>query len=194
MEIQSLIMTSRVIKYLSGLLFLANVIFSCSPQKESTFEEKVRHSVEEFFFKELDDPTTYEFVEIDKVDTVTYKEAVEMGIKIFSIYLKNKEKRIADAKELEKTAKAILKYRPNDRDAKAAIEDVKQTLNQIESYQSKVDSLSSLLNSSEKERIEFIELFFKFRANNSQGIKNLYHYYVKLNEDLTVRSVSKQEK
>lgn len=187
-------MTSRVIKYLSGLLFLANVIFSCSPQKESTFEEKVRHSVEEFFFKELDDPTTYEFVEIDKVDTVTYKEAVEMGIKIFSIYLKNKEKRIADAKELEKTAKAILKYRPNDRDAKAAIEDVKQTLNQIESYQSKVDSLSSLLNSSEKERIEFIELFFKFRANNSQGIKNLYHYYVKLNEDLTVRSVSKQEK
>ncbi len=184
---------SKHSKAVVGFAFLL-LLNSCSQESKLTFEEKVDNSMREYFAKKIDDPKSFEFVEITDVDTITFKEHLEREILINSIPLENKEESLKQEDRLENLYHQILQYKPNDAVSKEGLENVNIRRLNIKKYQLRVDSLTALLNSPNKDNIEFIELYYNFRMNNSSGIKNLYRYYVKLNDDLTVKSVSEEKK
>jgi hypothetical protein len=54
----------------------------------------------------------------------------------------------------------------------------------------KADSLTATLSSPHINDMKYLQLYYTFKANNHQGQKVLFRYYVKLNKDLSVQTAS----
>ncbi len=167
------------------------VVFSC--KEEITFEQRIQAVMDEHFLKNVHDASGYEFVSIEEIDTQTMQEFREEEIELLMYQMTPPHDIRESYDKLEKTLKELLRYIPNDYDSKRKLEEIAERRQELAESKSDADSMRLLLSGSDKDSINAIRFFYKFRAPNQEGVKTLHKYWCRLNEDLTIKSTSKQE-
>lgn len=146
-------------KIFTLLLFTAVTFTSCS--KSPTRDQIVRQQVEEHLKAALNDPESYEFVEIVLWDSVLYKDNISFSKEMLN-----------DRIETEERMKKIYNEDEDKIKADANIEKGKRAIAVIDSVEA---SLGDTVNN-----VASYTYVFRFRANNAMGAKMLNEYTVQI--------------
>lgn len=157
----------KIKNVLTVLLFLI-LLISCT-KKEPTRDEIVKNNVEQYLMDKLDDPDSYEFVEISLRDSTLYKENIVMEIDNWKSSLQFDK----DQLERQERYKEELPYLFNEED----YENYKAKVKKDELIIKKIDSLKEALGARVND-VAAYSFFFKFRANNKLGAKTLHAFVV----------------
>jgi peptidoglycan hydrolase CwlO-like protein len=168
------------------LLILILFIFSCS--KEISPEEKIKQALEEYLFKTINDPSSYEFVEIGKIDTISkiehYKWIYNFNMKMYKSIEERNEEYINGYKKL------LAKYKKQSEKYTNEIKEIKKEIDSLEKLEfgvEEMDQHNKLIASTKENEIHQLKTTYKFRANNKMGGKILYEYNVILSDSLIVK-------
>ena len=146
------------------LLFLA----SCS--KDAPNKDKiVKDNFEEHLKPKLNDPDSYEFIEINLIDSVSYEDNIQSLKKSINQDL-NYDKKSLKKQKGYKEDKPFL-YNEDD------VAELKNKIDKNKILLSKIDSISSDLGS-KKNEIASYTYIFKFRGNNAMGAKVINQYAI----------------
>lgn len=142
------------------LTLLVSFLFSCG--NENNREDRVKQNVEELIKKSMDDPKSYEFVSIEVIDSVTYKDNIDYRKEHFVKSLNMNRDNIDFYTEIGK----------NEEIEKYQLEMKKDSLiiDEINSIEQKLGD--------EVNKIASYTYQFKCRGNNKFGAKILVSYYV----------------
>lgn len=176
------------------LYFAVLIVFCFSCQSKRSTLDTIKINVENYFKPTLPNADSYEFVDIANLDTITQKEFIERVIGMLNMNLMNVNSRLKTLDHAESEVNKTLSSKPNDADALLNKRDIQLSRSQILRQQQELDSLNAIVASADDKAIKFIQLNFTFRADNPKGEKIQHRYYIKLNGDLTVQSVSEVKK
>lgn len=168
------------------LLLLILFIFSCG--KEISPEEQIKQVLEEYLFKTINDPSSYEFVEIGRIDTIS---KVEHYIWWYNFNVKM-HKSIQETNEgyIDGYKKLLVKYKKQSSKYTDEIKEINKEIDSLENQEFGKDEIrryNELIQSTGKGEIHQLNTTFKFRANNEMGGKILIEYKVSLTDSLTVK-------
>lgn len=170
------------------LLLLILLLFILSCGKELSPKEKVKQVLEEYLFEIINDPSSYEFVEIGKIDTISkiehYKWLYNFNIKM--------DKRIEERNEeyIEGYKKLLAKYKKQSSKYIDEIKEINKEIDSLEKLEFVVEEMerhNELLASTKGDEIHQLKTTYKFRANNKMGGKILFEYNVTLSDSLIVK-------
>jgi len=147
---------------LIAILFIT--LISCK-EKTPTRDEIVKNNVEKYLKDKMDDPKSYEFVELRLVDSILYKDNV-------------KYRKDGFQKDL-KYEKGNLEYQEKNKDEKMVIE-LKTKIERIENILTKIDSLEYNLGQKLNDVASYT-YNFRCRGNNKLGAKILTEYILQTN-------------
>ncbi len=175
-------------------LFWLIVIFfiSCKPEKNTMVT--IQQILETYFKPTIPDASSYEFVEITNLDTITEREYRERVMEMLSMNLLNADDRLKSLDQAEAEMQKALSSNQKDPTAQQNIYQIAESRRQIEQQQRELDSISAIPPSSNDNIIKFIQLHFAFKSANPGEEKTIHRYYIKLNEDLSVQSASELRK
>lgn len=165
-------MKNKTRKITIGLfVFIAIGLVTCS-KKQLTQYEIVKKNAEEYVKEKMNDPSSYEFVKLELVDSVTFNDNMEYHKEYFS---RNLEYDRRSLETLERY-KIELPSMYNEKE----VEDLKAKIEKNERILSKIDSLAYLLGERMNE-VASNTYIFSFRGNNAFGAKILNEYVVQTN-------------
>ncbi len=141
---------------------------SCS-EKQPTQDDIVKNNAETYVKQKMNDPSSYEFVKLELMDSVTFSDNIEYRKDYFS---RNME---YDRSSLERQEgyKTELPSMYDEKD----VEELKAKIEKNERILSKIDSLATLLGD-RKNEVASYTYTFSFRGNNALGAKILNEYVV----------------
>jgi PBP1b-binding outer membrane lipoprotein LpoB len=182
-------------KNLITIIALVSLLFtSCT--KEPSTEEKVKMTIEAELMKTLNDPKSYEFVEMNKLDTTYVKN-------YYSKLIKDTEKLesetlISNSVRNKKSLELISEYKKYG--AKKYASDIAKLENSIKEN---ADFLKKIEDTKAKYQNKFdnakdtdildISTVFTCRANNKMGAKILANYIVRLTDSLTLKEIKQAD-
>lgn len=154
-----------------ALVFFALIaigLTSCS-EKQPTQDDIVKNNAETYVKEKMNDPSSYEFVKLELMDSVTFSDNIEYRKDYFS---RNME---YDRSSLERQEgyKTELPSMYDEKD----VEELKTKIEKNERIISKIDSLATLLGDRKNEVASYTYIF-SFRGNNALGAKILNEYVV----------------
>lgn len=164
------------------ILAIALLIIGCSyaPNQESL----IKKALKENFVPEMDDPSSYEFVGIESIDTFFNKEyrkniieGNQKYIEMYSGFLSSDE----DLLEMYQSGPTRSYFKE---EAAGKIKEISEQKAEIASYQMKVDSATALLHNADSNGIVNITAYVKIRGNNKMGAKVLSRYWVSFDENM----------
>lgn len=160
------------------ILVLTIGLTSCSFE-EPTQDEIVKRNLESYLKATLNNPESYEFVELELRDSVIYSDNIEYRKKHFQRDLKyNKDK--------VKMPSILI--------TKEEVNHIKQKIIGIKKILLGIDSLEKELGS-KKNDVASYTYIFSFRATNALGAKVLNKYIVQTNPkpDLNIKNMTNKQ-
>ncbi|MEP6795883.1 MAG: hypothetical protein ABJB16_16265 [Saprospiraceae bacterium] len=174
-------------KYLF-LLMIVTVLINCKSANHQT--GKMQSNIEAYLKAHGQAGDDYKFIGITEIDTVTEKDFLERQMESLSLQLTNKDKRLRKMDSLEMVFKKGLEQHPNDQVLQQNLQDITRGKTTIYVMQHKLDSLTATAKPEQAQSIKFIGLDFSFSSKGGNGATVPHHYYVKLDEQMNVLSVS----
>lgn len=141
----------------------------CCTNKQPTKDEIVKNYVEAYVKKRMNDPSSYEFVKLELIDSIVFSDNIAYRRDYFSRNIEN------DKSSLENQERYKTEI-PSIYDEKK-VEDLRAKIEKNERIISKIDSLASLLGD-RKNAVASYTYIFRFRGNNALGVKVLNEYVV----------------
>lgn len=147
-------------------MILALVLISCESNKEPKQEAIVKQNVEDYLKPKMNDPASYEFVDLRLSDSVLYIDNIKFRREFFQQVIKSTED--------------VFKVNGKKVDIAAMYnEDVARTIeneiNKINVILIKIDSLETLLGEN-KNNIASYTYRFSFKGTNKHGTKVMNEY------------------
>jgi len=162
-------MKNRTTRITIGLFaFIAIGLTDCS-EKQPTQDEIVKKNAEEYVKEKMNDPSSYEFVKLELIDSITFSDNIEYRKNYFSRKIEY------DRSSLERQERYKTEI-PSMYDEKE-VEDLKAKIEKNERVLFKIDSLATLLGDRKSEVASYTYIF-SFRGNNALGAKILNEYFV----------------
>ncbi len=162
-------MKKKTTKMVIGLFaFIALGLTSCS-EKLPTQDDIVKKNAEEYVKEKMNDPSSYEFVKLELIDSVLFSDNIEYRKDYFS---RNME---YDRSSLERQESYKTEF-PSMYDEKD-VDDLKAKIEKNERILAKIDSLANQLGERKNEVASYTYIF-SFRGNNALGAKILNEYVV----------------
>lgn len=177
----------------AALALAAFLMVSCEAKK--TPEEIAKENISAYIKKDMNDPDSFEFVEMTDFDTLTTQGHYDIEINIKKILLSKKDRLLQTDKENVELAKENLELSKSlesadislyEQDFNEANEDYEKNKKMFEGYEKDIDSLLALKENTSPSKIEYIRTSAKIRGNNSFGAKILTTYRIRLDEDMNV--------
>jgi PBP1b-binding outer membrane lipoprotein LpoB len=164
------------------LIFISIALLS-SCAKEPTFTERVKSTIEEYALKNLDDPKSYEFIELTLLDSITIGDNIEYRKEYFkpTDYAYNMLERM----ESEVNAKYSL-YSKED------VEKAQKDIYRKETIITAIDSLAQTLADS-LNNVQAYTYLFKFRSNNKLGALTKTDVYVQITPKLEILTITEDK-
>lgn len=157
-----------MIKTSLGILLILIGIISCA-EKQATQDEIVRKNAEEYLQPKLNDPSSYEFVKIELLDSVLYSDNVNYRREKFQKEFE-KDKENLERQERYKTETSSMYSEEEVTELNEKIKKNEKILYEINSLETKLgDGKSSVAS---------YTYVFNFRGNNALGAKVLNEYIV----------------
>lgn len=154
-------MKNTITKIAIGLFALVIIeLISCTG-KQPTQDEIVMKNAEEYVKSKMNDPESYEFVKIELIDSVLFKDNIQLQRGYFSQDI-DKDRRLLEIKE---------RYKTDEQE----VQDLKAEIEKNEKILFKIDSLESELGD-RKNEVASYDYIFSFRGNNALGAKILNEY------------------
>ena len=132
-------------------------------------EDLVRNNAEIFLKERMHDPSSYEFVKIEIIDSVTIDDNIQYRKRYFSRQMEQ-DQRFLETEEGYKTELLPLYDENHVAELNAKIERSQQIL-------SKIDSLATVLEDRKSEVVSYTYIFTA-RANNRFGARNIEQYFL----------------
>ena len=165
------------------LLVFAAIALLASCTKELTFTEKVKQTIEDYALKNLDDPKSYEFIELTLLDSITIKDNIEYRKDYFKpsdFYYERLERMKSDA-----NANYVIYSKEYVEEAQKEIDDKEKIVAAIDSLaQTLVDSLNN---------VQAYTYLFKFRSNNKLGALTKTDVYVQITPKLEIITLTEDK-
>jgi hypothetical protein len=162
-------MKNKTTRITLGLFaFIAIGLTSCS-EKQPTQVDIVKKNAETYVKEKMNDPSSYEFVKLELMDSITFNENIEYRKDYFSGNMDYDQSSL----ERQEGYKTEIPSMYNEKD----IEELKAKIEKNERILSKIDSLATLLGDRKNEVASYTYIF-SFRGNNALGAKILNEYVV----------------
>lgn len=165
------------------LLVFAAIALLVSCTKELTFTEKVKQTIEDYALKNLDDPKSYEFIELTLLDSITIKDNIDYRKDYFKpsdFYYERLERMKSDA-----NANYVIYSKEYVEEAQKEIDDKEKIVAAIDSLaQTLVDSLNN---------VQAYTYLFKFRSNNKLGALTKTDVYVQITPKLEIITLTEDK-
>ena len=171
-------------------LFLIMFVLSCS--KKPTSDEIARRNIEEYLLPSLNDPESYEFVNMSPLDTIFVIESAKNSLTEYEKMLKEMKDYPDRIKKQEDFADKFDKHKGYEKDAAEARANAKKFRELYAEVEGKIAEKKSEITATKPDEISEINTKFKFRATNKMGGKILASYYVALTDSLTVKYMDKE--
>lgn len=133
---------------------------------EKSHDEIVKQNAEEYLLPLLNDPESYEFVDLKLIDSVLYKDNIDYE-------KKRTQFELLDWEHVIVVAEVIFSYKNDSSDIIKGMMEIEK--NKI--ILSKIDSLETALGD-KKNEVASYTYTFSFRGNNKLGAKILNQYIV----------------
>jgi len=159
------------LKKLLYLLLLTPIVYltSCS-EKVPTQDDIVKANAEEYLKPKLNDPKSYEFAEMELIDSVLYSDNIEWRANYFGKRLKS-DKEDLERKEGYKTGSLSFLYKQEE------VDEINIEIAKNEKILNAIDSIKTSLGSTINEVASYTYIF-SFRSNNALGGKVLNEYII----------------
>ncbi len=162
-------MKNKTTRITLGLFaFIAIGLTSCA-KKQPTQDDILKKNAETYVKEKMNDPSSYEFVKLELMDSITFNENIEYRKNYFSGNMEY-DQSLLERQEGHKTEIPSI-YNEKD------IEELKAKIEKNERILSKIDSLTTLLGDRKNEVASYTYIF-SFRGNNALGAKILNEYVV----------------
>jgi hypothetical protein len=148
--------------------FIAIGLTSCA-EKQPTQDDIVKKNAETYVKEKMNDPSSYEFVKLELMDSITFNENIEYRKDYFSRNMEYDQSSL-ERQEGYKTEIPSM-YNEND------VEELKAKIEKNERVLNKIDSLATILGDRKNEVASYTYIF-SFRGNNALGAKILNEYVV----------------
>jgi hypothetical protein len=160
-------MKNKVKRIFIGVFASISIAFtSCSPL---TQDEIVKKNAEEYFKSKMNDAQSYEFVKLELIDSLLYRDNIE--------YHKESEQESYKKFKGNIESQEFFKEKyPKLYDEEEYLE-LKKNIEDIQLKLSKIDSIETQLGDKKNEAVSYTYIF-SFRGNNAFGAKVLNEYYV----------------
>jgi len=178
--------------YIIGSAFFLLLTFSLTycTVKKPTQGEIVIKNAEQFLKSRMDDPDSYEFVELKLYDSVLYIDNTEYQKEYFQRDIDFNKQRIESSKQLIESNKQVLESFKNlnvettsiEKQISEEYEQIKEKENEIakdEKIITSIDSIKTVLGVRLNDVASFTYIF-RFRANNKVGAKILNEYILQI--------------
>lgn len=177
-----------------SILIVVAVLSFISCEKKQSQEEIIRENISTYIKKDMNDPESFEFVDMEPLDTVTKEVFYDREIGLIKIttdgkddMLKRLERNLKTSQELASYGDEYNKYVD---DSQRALDEKKLEYLHLEKQ---IDSLNKLKETVSEKDIEFFTTTVRVRGNNSFGAKILTSYLVRLDPGLNVTYVKQRD-
>ena len=162
-------MKNKTTRIALGLFALIVIGLTSCAEKQPTQDDIVKNNAEAYVKEKMNDPTSYEFVKLELMDSVTFSDNIEYRKDYFSRNMEYDQSSL-ERQEGYKTELPSM-YDEND------VEELKAKVEKNQRILSKIDSLATLLGERKNEVASYTYIF-SFRGNNALGAKVLNEYVV----------------
>lgn len=149
-------------------VFISLGLKSCS-EKQPTQDDVVKKNVEEYIKEKMNDPSSYEFVKLELMDSITFNDNIEYRKNYFNRSMES-DQSLLERQERYKTEM------PSMYDEKDA-EELKVKIEKNQRVITKIDSIANQLGERKNEVASYTYIF-SFRGYNALGAKILNEYVV----------------
>lgn len=157
----------RIIQLLT--ILFAITIYSCGGNKVPSQDEIVKINIEEFLKQRMDDPGSYEFVDLDLVDSVLYIDNINRKLKDYDSSIKREQDRLDTQLGYKKDYPFLYKEKE--------VNKLKASIDRENKYKIKVDSIKNVMGN-DVDNVASYTYIFSMRGNNKMGAKVLVEYIV----------------
>lgn len=172
------------------LLIILGIISFTSCSREPSVDEKVKMEIESELVKNLHDPESYEFVEMEKIDTIFKKKYYKSMLDHYQKLMNSSQDTPERVKKFDELAKKFRQYgREYEPDAIDAEKEAKKLQKNYDEVKDKFYEIENLYSNSREDEILELTTTFKCRAKNKVGAKILTKYNVSLTDSLTVKHI-----
>lgn len=173
------------------IILSIGILFSCQSEDH---EKTIRDNVSQAIKKNMNDPDSFEFVDMGQLDTITMEIVYDRELAILKIRTSNKDDLLERMERNVETSRELASYGEEFQhyvhEAETQLSD---KILEYEKFEREIDSLEDLKKSASKNDINHFVTTVRIRGNNSFGAKILNRYNVILDTDLNVMDISKEE-
>ena len=162
-------MKNKTIIMALGIFALITIGLTSCSEKQLTKDDIVKNNSETYVKEKMNDPSSYEFVKLELIDSVIFSDNIEHREDYFTRKIEY------DRSSLERQEGYKVEL-PSMYDEKN-VEELKAKIEKNERILSKIDSLATLLGDRKNEVASYTYIF-SFRGNNALGAKILNEYVV----------------
>lgn len=141
---------------------------SCS-EKQLSQDEIVKKNAEEYVKEKMNDPSSYEFVKLELLDSITFNDNIDYRKDYFNRDMEYDRSSL----EMQESYKTEIPSMYNEKD----VEELNAKIAKNERILSKIDSLATLLGARKNEVASYTYVY-SFRGNNALGAKILNEYII----------------
>lgn len=174
----------KLIQLLSVILIALSFMYCAKSEKDI-----VRKNVESVVINKLNDPKSYEFVEIQLIDSFSNRDAIDYRIEQAESWLDYKKSRIDDLEKYKNDKGLSSLFKQDEYD---------KYLNEYSQDKAKIDELKELKKNKNDilDNIVSYTYSYSFRGNNALGAKILNTYYIQTDasEQRNIINIAENEK
>lgn len=152
-----------------AIKLLIVIIFSSC---QYTQQEIVKQNVEEYVKLRMDDPDSYEFVELTFKDSVLISDNIKYRRNDFKRYIEYKKDQILILERYKADSSSLYSEEEANKIKKEGIKEINNTIKRSKLILTKIDSLEALLGTSVN-NVASYTYSFSYRGNNKLGEKVL---------------------
>lgn len=156
-------------KPLTLLLLSVFVLSSCS--KQPSMDDIVKQNVEAYLKPNLNDPESYEFLELKLIDSVLFKNNIQYRKKMFQDQVIDDEKE--NIRQMNYKDDAVFASMYDEE----RVNKNKNKINRNKTILAKIDSIERQMGDQVNEVASYTYKF-RIRANNKMGAKVINEYYL----------------
>ncbi|MBN1989403.1 MAG: hypothetical protein JW783_08410 [Bacteroidales bacterium] len=163
-------------------MICGGILLSCT--KKQTRDDLVRNNAEQYLKENMNDPESYEFVKLELIDSVLYKDNIEYRRQMFENRLENEKKMLTFKEEVRLTSPSM--YSDDE------INRHKNEISKDERIIAAIDSIEISLGNKVNEVASYTYIF-SFRGKNELGAKTINVYYLQTTPDLNVKNLTTEK-
>lgn len=159
------------------------VIISCKEKDVRNRNDIVREEFEKILFDKIDDPKSYEFVDIKQIDSFTIARNISERKSTMLDMIKMSQKRLGDMEDLNRSVSSYKVYEDSD------LTKIKHQILDLKKDSVIVDSLVNSLKIRTDEIVSYT-YEIRFRGNNKFGAKILDTKYIQTGDSSKIINIA----